>query len=67
MFLSSVVILDDSGTFCETIFITGHTRNLIARLVCVIKWRRVKLGNKAIFITPLLKNSHPVNCALSRI
>ena len=31
MFLSSVVILDDSGTFCEKIFITGHTRNLIAR------------------------------------
>ena len=37
MFLSSVVILDDSGTFCEKIFITGHTRNLIARtsLLCI--------------------------------
>ena len=31
MFLYSVVILDDSGTFCEKIFIRGHTRNLIAR------------------------------------
>ena len=31
MFLSSVEILDDSGTFCEKIFITGHTRNLNAR------------------------------------
>ena len=30
MFLSSVGILGDSGTFCEKIFITGHTRNLIA-------------------------------------
>ena len=35
MYLSSVVILDDSGTFCQKIFITGHTRNLIAR-VCPI-------------------------------
>ena len=37
MFLSSVVILDDSGTFCEKIFITGHTRNLIARTcpICI--------------------------------
>ena len=26
---SSVVILDDSGTFCEKLFITGHTRNLM--------------------------------------
>ena len=32
MFLSSVVILNDSETFCEKIFMTGHTRNLIARL-----------------------------------
>ena len=26
-----MVILDDSGKFCEKVFITGHTRNLIAR------------------------------------
>ena len=28
IFVSSVVILDDSRTFCEKRFITGHTRNL---------------------------------------
>ena len=28
IFVSSVVILDDSGTFCEKRFITGHKRNL---------------------------------------
>ena len=38
MFLSSVVIDDDSGTFCEKIFITGHTRNLIARLCITSTW-----------------------------
>ena len=38
MFLSSVVILNDSGTFCEKIFITGHTRNFIARLCITCTW-----------------------------
>ena len=38
MFLSSVVILDDSGTFCEKIFITGHTRNLIAQTCITFTW-----------------------------
>ena len=38
MFLSSVVIVNDSGTFCEKIFITGHMRNLIARLCITSTW-----------------------------
>ena len=31
MFLSSVVIPDDLGTFCGKIFVTRHTRMLIAQ------------------------------------
>ena len=38
MFLSSVVILIDSETFCEKIFITSHTRNLIVRLCITSTW-----------------------------
>ena len=38
MFLSSLLILDDSETFCEKIFITGHTHNLIARLCITSTW-----------------------------
>ena len=38
MFLSSMVILNDSGTFCGKMFITGHTQNLIARLCITSTW-----------------------------
>ena len=38
MLLSSVVILNDSVTFCEKVFITGHMRSLIARLCITSTW-----------------------------
>ena len=44
MLLSSVVILNNSGTFCEKIFITGHMHNLIGRL-CITSTFDIPLKN----------------------